>query len=137
MQNIIWPYQGPQLSNHFNLDFLLYLQSWIYVVHWSYAGPEGLLSYEKGRKSTGCFIWKITKVKGCSLETVHIWPYVGKAKMRLRDSRLFQLSKICVHLFSCLFTFFLQINYRLSNTFWLYQHRVKYAPFLSHSLLLL
>ena len=24
-------------------------------------------------------------------------------------------------------------NYRLSNTFWLYQHRVKYAPFLCYS----
>ena len=38
-----------------------------------------------------------------------------------------------VHFFSCLFTIF-QINYRLSNTFWLYQHRIKYAPFLSYSL---
>ena len=30
------------------------------------------------------FHLKITQLKGCSLETVHIWPYVGKDKTRLR-----------------------------------------------------
>ena len=33
--------------------------------------------------------------------------------------------------FSCLFAIF-QINYCLSNTFWLYKHRVKYAQCLSY-----
>ena len=42
----------------------------------------------------------------------------------------------CVYLF-LLFVFNYQINYRLSNTFWLYQPRVKYAPFQCFSHLLL
>ena len=33
--------------------------------------------------STWCSIWKITKVRGCSSKTVHIWPYIGKAKIYL------------------------------------------------------
>ena len=48
-----------------------------------------LLSYDK-ISYTGYSDWKMTKVKGCSSEMVHIWPYVGKAKMCLRDGNLFE-----------------------------------------------
>ena len=40
--------------------------------------------------TTGHSDWKITKVNRCSSETVHIWPYVGNAKMRLRGGSLFE-----------------------------------------------
>ena len=35
------------------------------------------------KPSTGCSIWKKSERIGCSTETVHIWPHVGKAEMRL------------------------------------------------------
>ena len=35
-------------------------------------------------------VWKITKVKDCSSETLHIWPYVCKAKMCLGGGSLFE-----------------------------------------------
>ena len=75
-------------------------------------------------------------VNGCTTETVHIWPLVGKAKMRLRNGTLFQFSKNFFTIFTFLLTIFQKI-YRLSNTFWLYQHRVKNAPiqFYSHLLM--
>ena len=34
-----------------------------------------------------CFVWKITKVRGCSSETVHIGPYLGKAKLNLKGGK--------------------------------------------------
>ena len=42
----------------------------------------------------GKWFWKWltnfhAKVKGCSSESVHIWPYVGKAKMCLRCGRFY------------------------------------------------
>ena len=42
--------------------------------------PRRLTSYEKGRKSTGCFIWKITKVKGCGLKRCIFDPILVKPK---------------------------------------------------------
>ena len=42
--------------------------------------------YWKKLIDTGCSNWKLSKVNGCKTETVHIWLYVGKAKMRLRGS---------------------------------------------------
>ena len=33
-------------------------------------------------------IWKIREVKGCILESVYFWPYVGEAKMHVRVGRL-------------------------------------------------
>ena len=63
---------------------------------------------------------------------MHFWPNVGKAKMCLRGvagslknvnkqlknvNKFSKIEKIC----------------HLSNTFWLYQYRVKYAPFQSYS----
>ena len=47
-------------------------------------------------KPTGCSDWKLSKVKGCETETVQFWPIVGKANMRLRGGRFFQISKICL-----------------------------------------
>ena len=32
------------------------------------------------------FIWNFAILNGCSTKTMHIWPYVGKAKMCLRES---------------------------------------------------
>ena len=57
---------------------------------------EGRIRVLTGRVSfkllanTGCFIWKIEISNGCNFVTVHIWPYVGKAKMRLRGGRFFE-----------------------------------------------
>ena len=78
------------------------------------------------------FNWKIAKVKGCSSESVHVWPHVGKTKTSvvfIKNCK--QTAEKCRH--------FLKIEktYRLINTFWLYKHGVKYAPILSYSLLLL
>ena len=39
---------------------------------------------------TGCSDWKLSKVNGYSAEKVHIWPIVGKAKMRLRAGSFFE-----------------------------------------------
>ena len=43
--------------------------------------------------TTGCSVWKIAKVKGCSSETVHFWLYVGRAKMRLEGGIYFSIFK--------------------------------------------
>ena len=40
-------------------------------------------------RNTGCPRSKVSKVKGCSLVTVHIWPNIGKAKMCLRNIHFF------------------------------------------------
>ena len=75
------------------------------------------------------FWLKIVKSKwGCRPEMVHFWPYVGKAKMRLKVDRWFwkivnKELKI-VNKFSKL-----EKIYHLSNAFWLYQQKVKSAPF--------
>ena len=45
----------------------------------------------------GWFIWKKIKVMSCNFLSIHIWPYVSKAKMCLRVGILFQFSKICLH----------------------------------------
>ena len=37
---------------------------------------------------TGSTVWKIAKVRYCSSEMVHIWPYVSNAKMCLRMGTL-------------------------------------------------
>ena len=71
-------------------------------------------------------VWKLSKVNDCRTETVHFWPYVGKAKMHLRDSRFFSIFKNLFIIFSCLFLM-LQKFYCLSNTWWPYQHRIKKA----------
>ena len=39
---------------------------------------------------TRCSDWKLLKMNGCRTETVIIWPYVDKAKMRLRGGSLFE-----------------------------------------------
>ena len=57
-------------------------------------------------KTTGCSNWKLTKVYGCRIETVHIWPYVENAKLCLRDSRFFSILEILFTIFSCLFPIF-------------------------------
>ena len=80
--------------------------------------------YAKLASYTGCSVWKITKVKGCSSETENFWPYVVKAKMCLRGCSLFDNQlKNCKHIFENWKNLF--SIYRLSNVFWLYQHRVK------------
>ena len=40
--------------------------------------------------------WKLSKVKCCSFESVHFWPYVGKPKCFLRGGIFYQFSKICL-----------------------------------------
>ena len=67
---------------------------------------------------------------------MYIWPHVCKTRIRLRVSRFFQFSKKFVYIVY-LFVYNLFKNKHLSNTFWLHQHRVKYSPILSYSLLLL
>ena len=96
--------------------------------------PEHLRAFPQ-KALVNYTVRKIPKGKGCSSKTVHFWPYVGKAKMCLRGGRLFQFYEIYLH-FSDVCLQFLRINYCLSNTFWLYQHKAKYAPFLSYSLLI-
>ena len=86
--------------------------------------------------TTGCSNWKITKVKGCGSETMHFWPHVVKTKRHLIGGRFFPIFRNLFTFFSCLFAI-CQINYHISNAFWLYQQRVKYALFLSYSLLIL
>ena len=39
--------------------------------------------------TTGCSDWKLSKVNGRRTETVHFWPYVGKANMSFRGGRFF------------------------------------------------
>ena len=75
--------------------------------------------------------------------TKHFWPYVSKAKMRLRGAPLkknfglavvFSIFENLFTFFSCLFTILKKKkNYRLSNTFWLNQHGVLNAFFQSYS----
>ena len=43
------------------------------------------------KATTGCSGWKITKVKGWSLETLHFLHRVGKSKMRMRSSSFFAI----------------------------------------------
>ena len=38
--------------------------------------------------NTGCSDWKLSKLNGYITETLHIWPYVGKGKMGLRDDKM-------------------------------------------------
>ena len=78
------------------------------------------------RFNTGCFFWKVKISNGCSSVMVHIWPNVGKNKMCLRGGRFFSIFENLFTFLSCLFTIFQNICH-LSNLFWLYQHRVKYA----------
>ena len=47
-------------------------------------------------------------------------------KPKCGGGSFFQFSKICLH-FSAVCLQFLKKNYRLSNPFWLYQHRVRSA----------
>ena len=55
--------------------------------------------------TTLCSNWTLSKVNGCGTKTVHIWPYVDKAKMCLRGSSFFQFFKtfafsvVCLHFF--------------------------------------
>ena len=37
-----------------------------------------------GEYQTGCSYWKLSKANSSRTETGHIWPYVGKVKMRVR-----------------------------------------------------
>ena len=53
-------------------------------------------------------------------------PHIGKAKMSLGGGSFFQFSKICLH-FSAVCLQFFKKNYCLSNAFWIYQRRVKFA----------
>ena len=55
---------------------------------------------------TGCSVWKMDISNGCSTETVHIWPHVGKAKMCLRGGSFFRFSKICLHFSAVCLQFF-------------------------------
>ena len=48
---------------------------------------------ESRYRNTGCFIWKVEISNGCNFLTVHIWPYVGKAKMGLRGGRFLKNCK--------------------------------------------
>ena len=41
-------------------------------------------------ENTGCFVWNFVISNGCNSKTVHIWPYVGKAKMCLRGGSFYQ-----------------------------------------------
>ena len=63
------------LSNH-------YLQKWCYLK----------------TKFTGCPRSKVSKVKGCSSETVHIWPHIGKAKMCLKDIHFCLQNQLFAHI---------------------------------------
>ena len=74
---------------------------------------------------------KIIKIKW-----LHIWSYVGKGHNAFDRWNVFSIYLNLLTIFSCLFTIF-RINHRLSNTFWIYQLRVKYAPFQFYSHLLL
>ena len=69
--------------------------------------------------NTGCSVWKKSKRNGCRSETVHILPCVSKAKMRLRGSTFFQLSKIWLHISAVCLQFF-KINFLLLDTFWIH-----------------
>ena len=60
---------------------------------------------------------------GCNSETMHVSPYIGKAEMRLRGGSFFEN---LFTFFSSLFTIFPnKKDFHLSNTFWLYQCRVR------------
>ena len=56
---------------------------------------------------------------GNNSETMHFWPHVGKAKMRLRGIQFFWFSAVCLQFF--------KIIVHLSNAFWLNQHGVRNA----------
>ena len=80
---------------------------WYVVILWSYAFSSLILLQGVP--------YDIKKVQDCSPKMVHICPYSGKSKMCLRGCSWFK---------------------RLQrNTFWPYQHAVRYALFLSYSLL--
>ena len=68
---------------------------------------------------TGCSVYYLHNVNGCSSETVHFRPNVFKAKMRLRGAKIFQFSKICLHFLAVYLQFFKKICH-FSNTVWLY-----------------
>ena len=57
-------------------------------------------------QNTRCFDYILSKVNGCSTETVHFRTYVGKAKMHLRGGSFFQFSKICLHFSAVCLQFF-------------------------------
>ena len=38
--------------------------------------------------NTGCSDWKLSKVNGYITKMLHIWPYVCKAKMGLRNGKM-------------------------------------------------
>ena len=92
---------------------------------------------------TGCSNWTLSKVNGCGTKTVHIWPYVDKAKMCLRGSSFFQFFKtfafsvVCLHFFQWNTTS--QMHFGFTNmgsnmhrfsvttiSFWLFLYRLNY-----------
>ena len=68
-----------------------------------------------------CSIWWLWIISGCCTETVHIWPYVDKAKMCLRGGRSFRVFRN-LFTFSAVCLWFFKKICHLLNTFWLYQH---------------
>ena len=59
-----------------NIDDLFPLVSFQKLLIEYYEHPLPFL-----RRLTGCSDWKLSKVNCYRTETMHIWPYVGKAKM--------------------------------------------------------
>ena len=97
-----------------------------YILSWFWIHSQNM------HFSTGCIVWNFANSNGCRTITVHIWPYVGKAKMCFIGGRFFgkfkQTAEKCKQIFKNW-----KKNYCFSNTFYLYQHRVKYALFLCNS----
>ena len=85
-------------------------------------------------KCCHAIVWPKSKFlisNGYDSESMHIWPWIGKAKMRLRSgSFLTNCKQTAENMNKFSKT---KRNYCLSNTFWLYQFRVKYASFKSYS----
>ena len=75
---------------------------------------QNMVTLNHSKENTEWSNWKLSKWNGCRTESMHFSPYVGKAKICLRGGRYFEKCKqIC----------------RLTNAYWLYQYRVKSAPF--------
>ena len=91
--------------------------------------PSLLIKISYSRFISSNTAWPKSKFEmsfGYNSETMHFWPNVGKAKMRLRGVQFFLFSAVCLQFSAVCLQFFKKIG-RLSNTFWLYQHGVRNA----------
>ena len=68
-----------------------------YILSWFWIHSQNM------HFSTGCIVWNFANSNGCRTITVHIWPYVGKAKMCFIGGRFFgkfkQTAEKCKQIF--------------------------------------